>query len=60
MLDVFYQSRLFVLAYSPADGFGVDEVDEDTDGLGTFFRHNFDNFTAARGKLLALLTAAMG
>lgn len=57
MLDVRYQGRLFVLAYSPTDGFGVDEVEEDIVGLGTWFRHNYDGFTAAKEKLLALLGA---
>jgi hypothetical protein len=59
MLDVRFRGRLFVLAYSPQDGFGVDEVEEDVVGLGTWFRHNYDDFISAKEKLLALLTTAL-
>jgi hypothetical protein len=59
MLDVRYCGRLFVLAYSPRDGFGVDEIEEDIVGLGTSFRYNYDNLTAAKEKLLALLGGAV-
>jgi hypothetical protein len=38
MLDIYWQDKLFVLAYSPADGFGVDEVKEgDFFGMGYSF-----------------------
>jgi hypothetical protein len=60
MLDVRYRGRLFVLAYSPTDGFGVDEVEEEVVGLGTWFRHNYDDFAAAKDKLLTLLADARG
>jgi hypothetical protein len=59
MLDVRFRGRLFVLAYSPQDGFGVDEVEEDVVGLGTWFRHHYDDFVSAKEKLLALLTTAL-
>lgn len=59
MLDVRYRGRLFVLAYSPTAGFGVDEVEEEVVGLGTSYRHGFDDFTLAKEKLLSLLATAM-
>jgi hypothetical protein len=60
MLDVRYRGRLFVIAYSPGGGYGVDEVDEEVVGIGTWFRNNYDDFTDAKEKLLTLLMAAMG
>jgi hypothetical protein len=57
MLHVHYGNRLFVLAYSRAFGFGVDEVNEG-EGLGTWFRFGFDDFQSAKDKLLSMLEAA--
>jgi hypothetical protein len=44
MLDVSWQNRLFILAYSPKNGFFVDEVlDDDYFGMGyQFHANNFD------------------
>ena len=60
MLDVHYGDRLFVLAYSSPGDFNVDEVEEDVVGLGTSFRHHYDDFSSAKDKLFAFLTAALG
>jgi hypothetical protein len=38
MLDIFYQDKLFVIAYSPSSGFGVDEIKE---GEGFITSYNF-------------------
>jgi hypothetical protein len=59
MLDVHCRGRLFVLAYTPGHGFGVDEVDDGVVGLGTWFRHHYDDIAAAREKLLTLLAECM-
>lgn len=60
MLDVHCGGRMFVLAYSPQWGFGVDEIEEEVVGIGTSFRHGYDNFAAAKDKLLALLATTSG
>ena len=44
MLDVRANGRTFVMAYSPKDGFGVDEVQAD-EGLGTGYRHTFEELS---------------
>jgi hypothetical protein len=47
MLDIHCNNRLFVLAYSPNNGFGVDEVkDEDFFGMGFSFSTNHFNVAA--------------
>src|SRR5262249_53489488 len=58
MLDILWRGRLFVLAYLPsAAGFGVDEVKEG-EGLGTYYRHWFDDFSEARHAFLSMLEGA--
>jgi hypothetical protein len=58
MLDVHCDGCMFVLAYSPEWGFGVDD-DEGEIGLGTSFRYGFDDFLSAKEKLLSLLADKM-
>ena len=52
MLDVHYKDRLFVLAYSSPGDFNVDEVEEDVVGLGTSFRHHYDDLALRRTSCL--------
>jgi hypothetical protein len=54
MLDVRWQGRLFVMAYSPADGFGVDEVREGEDfNMGyQFVSNEFDEAAEELHRLL--------
>ena len=59
MLDVRRGDHLYVLAYSPSTGFGVDEV-LDGDGIGTSYRFGFPDFESAKAKVLSLLTEADG
>lgn len=58
MVDVFLGDRMFVVSYTPADGFGVDEVDPASDGLGTWWRYSYADLDSAWAKLLDLLAAA--
>jgi hypothetical protein len=58
MLDVHCGERLFVMAYFPRDGFGVDEVLEG-EGFGTGYRYGFPDFPSARDKLLQLMNAPL-
>lgn len=58
MLDVHCNGRLFVLAYSPSMGFGVDEFEEEVIGLGSSYRYSFETIDAARDKLLELVRNA--
>ena len=57
MLDVRWNGRLFVLAYSIAHGFGVDEVAEE-DGFGMGYRFTSNKFDEAAEELHRLLQAA--
>jgi len=56
MLDVRWQGRLFVMAYSKALGFGVDEVGED-EGFETGYRFTSNEFDEAAEELHRLLEA---
>ena len=56
MLDVRSQGRLFVMAYSKALGFGVDEVGED-EGFETGYRFTSNEFDEAAEELHRLLEA---
>jgi catechol 2,3-dioxygenase-like lactoylglutathione lyase family enzyme len=53
MLDVRRAGRAFVMAYTPAHGFGVDELGAD-DGFTTGYRHVFQDFEPAARQLRAL------
>ncbi len=53
MLDVRRDGRAFVMAYSPAAGFGVDEVGPD-EGFGNHYRFAFADFESAADKLRGL------
>jgi hypothetical protein len=56
MLDIYWQNRLFVLAYSPKDGFFVDEVlDDDYFGMGYQFHAN--DFNQAIGEIDRLINS---
>ena len=57
MLDVRWNGRLFVLAYSIAGGFGIDEVAED-DGFEMGYRFTSNKFDEAAEELHSLLHAA--
>jgi hypothetical protein len=57
MLDVRWNGRLFVLAYSIAEGFGVDEVAEE-DGFEMGYRFTSNKFDKAAEELHSLLQAA--
>lgn len=59
MLDVFHDGRLFVLAWSPSQGFAVDD-DAESHGLGTSFRHGCPDFEAAERRLVSLLRIDVG
>jgi lactoylglutathione lyase len=56
MLDVRRAGRAFVMFYTPADGFGVDELHPD-DGFVTGYRFHFPDFEAAARQLRALAIA---
>ncbi len=56
MLDIHTGSRAFVMAYSPKEGFGVDELHPD-DGFGTGYRYFFETFEPAARKLRSLAGA---
>ena len=58
MLDVRRAGRAFVLAYTPKDGFGVDELQPD-DGFVTGYRFVFADFEPAARQLRALANAAL-
>jgi predicted enzyme related to lactoylglutathione lyase len=55
MLDVRRQGRLFVMAFSPAQGFGVDEV-RDGEGIQNAYQFVFNEFQPAAEKLWELAT----
>ena len=54
MLDVRLKKRLFVLAYYPGRGFGVDEVLEN-EGFNTGYRFVSEDIRLAEQELLRLL-----
>lgn len=56
MLDVRRQGRLFVMAFSPSQGFGVDEV-RDGEGLHNAYQFVFSDFRPAADKLWELTAA---
>ena len=53
-LDVWRDSRLFVLFYSPNEGFGVDEMLKN-DGFASGYRYCFPDFESAAEKLRRLV-----
>ncbi|HLO47102.1 MAG TPA: hypothetical protein VK211_01545 [Kamptonema sp.] len=57
MLDIHLNDRLFVMAYFPAHGFGVDEVGEE-DGFNTGYNFNTPDFYLATKKLNQLIKSA--
>jgi hypothetical protein len=57
MLDVRHSGRLFVLAYTPAGGFGVDEVREE-EGFEMGYRFLSKDFREAAEELHRLLREA--
>ena len=54
MLDIRFMDRLFVMAYSPESGFGVDEVLEG-EGFDMGYRFLSDDFEPAAEELYRLL-----
>jgi hypothetical protein len=54
MLDVRVNGRLFVMAYSPAGGFGVDESREE-EGFDTGYRFISRDFDSAATELQQLM-----
>jgi hypothetical protein len=57
MLDVRRGGRLFVLAYTPRGGFGVDEVGEE-EGFDTGYKFVSEGFDEAAEELRRLLRSA--
>jgi hypothetical protein len=57
MLDVRWLGRLFVLAYSPSGGFGVDEVKDD-EGMEMGYRFRSADYAEAVEELFRLLRLA--
>lgn len=57
MLDVVRQGRLYVMAYSPSSGFGVDEV-RSSEGFLTSYEYVTSNFDSAAAKLRTLADSA--
>jgi hypothetical protein len=57
MLDIFCQSRMFVLAYSPRNGFGIDEIKDD-DGFELGYKFHAENFDTAKEKIKELLESS--
>jgi predicted enzyme related to lactoylglutathione lyase len=53
VLDVTRSGRLFVMAYAPSRGLGVDEV-RDGEGFVVSYRHNYEAFDVAAAKLCDL------
>ncbi len=53
-LDVRWRTRVFVLAYSPSRGFGVDELQEG-EGFETGYRFASPDFEGAAAELHRLL-----
>lgn len=58
-LEVVCDGRLFLLDFCGAEGFGVDEYIEPLDGLGSGYRHYFDDLHAAGAELKALIQGAL-
>jgi hypothetical protein len=54
MLDIHLNNKLFVMAYSPTHGFGIDEVGEE-DGFGIGYRFNTRDFYVAIEELNKLI-----
>lgn len=57
MLDVRLSERMWVLAFTPAGGFGVDEVGPE-DAFDTGYRFVSRDFAAAEKQMYALLEGA--
>ncbi|HEX5102978.1 MAG TPA: VOC family protein [Pirellulaceae bacterium] len=57
MLDVRRQGRLYVMSFSPQQGFGVDEV-RDGEGFQNTYQFAFSDFQPAAQKLWELATAS--
>jgi hypothetical protein len=55
MVDVRRDGHLYVLAYSPSRGFGVDEV-TDADGFLLSYRFTYEEFGPAAARLWELVT----
>jgi hypothetical protein len=56
LLDVRVGERSFVMAYSPTNGFGVDEI-MGGEGFESGYKYHSSDFTGAAELLLRLLTA---
>lgn len=54
MVDVRWSDRLFVCAFSPTHGFGIDEVHEN-EGLDSSYRHAARDGEEALAKLFELM-----
>jgi hypothetical protein len=54
MLDIRLHNKLFVMAYSPTNGFGIDEVGEE-DGFDTGYRFNTKDFYVATEEVNKLI-----
>ncbi|MEH1937638.1 MAG: hypothetical protein V7L14_28800 [Nostoc sp.] len=54
MLDIHLHNKLFVMAYSPTHGFGIDEVG-DEDGFDTGYRFNTKDFYVATEEVNKLI-----
>ena len=57
MLDVQLYDKLFVMAYSPTSGFGIDEVEEE-EGFNIGYRFNTKKFSVAAAELNKLIESA--
>lgn len=58
MLDIHLNDRLFVMAYFPGNGFGIDEVGEE-DAFNTGYNFNTRDFYSATEKLNQLIESAL-
>ncbi len=54
IVDVHVNGRLFVLAYSPSGGFGVDEV-SNNEGLGAGYKHVVADIDSAIALMWSML-----
>lgn len=58
MLDIHLNDKLFVMAYFPAHGFGIDEVGEE-DGFNTGYKFSTQDFYVAKEKVNQLIKSAL-
>jgi hypothetical protein len=55
VLSIARHKRVFVMEFRPGEGYGVDEIDDENNGWNMGYRHVFDDFNSAAGKLSKLM-----